>query len=256
MIVAEFIENPKMLSYFAGQKTHWSNFLTLLHLLLIKHGERKFHLASTNKREFKNLCDLADKLELKWKVVTGTSLFEYKKQTTPLPQNISDVLGTTFSGNSLESLLIAKDENALDSLDGSVFSDSNVGKILEYPDCCIDWFVDNRSSDQEELYAFVMEQFPEGANTPVENIIQMMGQVLVPVPESRNRQEKISNHIAESRETMPFIFFHPCDVCIVSASFVPARKLNERYANFAKENYPQLYEIIISEGKKDGKYYR
>jgi hypothetical protein len=99
-----------------------------------------------------------------------------------------------------------------------------------------------------------MEQFPEGANTPVENIIQMMGQVLVPVPESRNRQEKISNHIAESRETMPFIFFQPCDVCIGPSS--PARKLNERYANFTKENYPQLYEIIISEGKKDGKYYR
>jgi hypothetical protein len=254
MIVDEFIENPKMLSYFANQKIDWSNFLTLLHLLLIKHGERKFHLASTNKREFKNLCDLADKLELKWKVVTGTSLFEYQKQATPLPQNIVDAIGTIINGKSTKSLLIAKDKNALDSLEGSIFSDSNVGKILEYPDCCIDWFVDNRSSDQEELYAFVMEQFPEGANTPVENIIQMMGQVLVPVPESRNRQEKISNHIAESRETMPFIFFQPCDVCIGPSS--PARKLNERYANFTKENYPQLYEIIISEGKKDGKYYR
>jgi hypothetical protein len=254
MIVDEFIENPKMLSLFADQKIHWSNFLTLLHLLLIKHGERKFHLVSTNKREFKNLCDLADTLALKWKVVMGTELFEYQKQATPLPQNIVDALGTIINGKSTKSLLIAKDKNALDSLDGSVFSDSNVGKILEYPDCCIDWFVNNQSSDREERYAFVMEYYPELANTPVENIIQMVDECDATIPETRNRIKKILvNHIAESRETMPFIFFQPCDVCIGPSS--PARKLNERYANFAKENYPQLYEIIISEGKKDGKYY-
>ena len=256
MIVDEFIENPKMLSEFADQKIHWSNFLTLLHLLLIKHGERKFHLASTNKRNSKNLRDLADKLELKWKAVTGTSLFEYQKQATPLPQTVIDALSNEVNGTSTEGLLIAKDENALDSLEGSVFSDSNVGKILDYPNCCIDWYVNNRSSDREEAYAYVMEYYSEGANTPVENIIQMMDECDATIPESRNRVEKIFNHIAESRETMPFIFFQPCDVCIVSYSFVPARKLNEKYANFAKENYPQLYEIIISEGKKDGEYYR
>jgi hypothetical protein len=255
MIVDEFIENPKMLSDFADQKIHWSNFLTLLHLLLIKHGERKFHLASTNKRNSKNLRNLADKLELKWKVVTGTELFEYQKQANPLPQNIVDAIGTIINGKSTEGLLIAKDENALVSLDGSTFSDSNVGKFLEYPDCCINWFVNNTSSDREELYAFVMEHYSEGANTPVENIIQMMDQCDATIPETRNRIKKILvNHIVESRETMPFIFFQPCGVCIGPSS--PGRKLNGKYANFAKENYPQLYEIIISEGKKDGKYYR
>ena len=86
MIVDEFVENPKFLSMFADTKIHWGNFLTLLHLLMIKHGERKFHLASTDKREFKNLCSLAGKLELEWKVITGTSLFEYQKQEKPLPQ--------------------------------------------------------------------------------------------------------------------------------------------------------------------------
>jgi hypothetical protein len=256
MIVDKFIENPKMLSLFADQKNHWSNFLTLLHLLLIKHEERKFHLASTNKREFKNLCNLADTLELKWKVVTGTQLFEYQKQATPLPQNIVDAIGTRINGKSTKSLLIAKDKNALDSLDGSVFSDSNVGKILEYPDCCVKWFVNNRSLDHEELYTFVMEHSSEGTIHSVENIIQMMEENEATSPEIENRMRKIFNNIAESRETMPFIFFQPCDICTAPASFLPARKLNEKYANFAKENYPQLYEIIISKGKKDGEYYR
>jgi hypothetical protein len=257
MIVEEFVENPKMLSLFATQKIHWANFLTLLHILLIKHGERKFHLASTNKREKKNLCDLADKLELKWKVITGTSLFEYQKQATPLPQTVIDAFGNKINGTSKDGLLIAKDENALDSLEGSVLSDSNIGKILEYPDCCVEWFVNNQSLGREELYAFVMEHYSEGANTPVENIIQMMSECDADIPETRNRIKKIHvNHIAESRETMPFIFFQPCDICTAPVSFVPARKLNKKYANFAKENYPQLYEIIISEGKNDGERYR
>ena len=254
MIVDEFIENPKMLSGFSNPENHWPDFLALLHLLLVKHGERKFHLASTSKRHSKNLRDLADKLELKWKVVSGTELFEYQKQVTPLPQMVIDAFGNKINGRNTHGLVIAKDENDLDSLEGSVFSDSNTGKILEYPDCCVNWFVNNTSSDWEELYAFVIEQSPEGANTPVENIIQMMDECDGHVPETRNRIKKIRvNHIAESRDTMPFIFFQPCDVCIGPSS--PARKLNEKYANFAKENYPQLYEIIISEGKKEADNY-
>ena len=220
MIVEEFIENPKMLSDFANQKKDWSNFLTLLHLLLVKHGERKFHLASTSKRRSKNLRGLADELELKWKVVSGTELFEYQNQVTPLPQIVIDAFGNKINGRNTHGLVIAKDENALDSLEGSVFSDSNTGKILEYPDCCVNWFVNNTSSGWEEVYAFVMEQSPEGTSTSVEDVIEMMDQNYESdyVHESKKRIKKIRvNHIAESRDTMPFIFFQPCDVCLISA---------------------------------------
>ena len=50
MIVDEFIENPKILSIFAaGQRIHWANFLSLLHLLLIKHGEKKISYSSATR---------------------------------------------------------------------------------------------------------------------------------------------------------------------------------------------------------------
>ena len=45
-----------------------------------------------------------------------------------------------------------------------------------------------------------------------------------------------------------FIFFQPCEACIDPSS--PSRKLNDRYAKFAKEKFPQLYQKIIDEGKK------
>ena len=50
-----------------------------------------------------------------------------------------------------------------------------------------------------------------------------------------------------------FSFNHVMFVLISASS--PARKLNEKYANFAKENYLQLYKIIIAEGKKDADSY-
>ena len=268
MIVDEFIENPKMLSGFSNPENHWPDFLALLHLLLIKHGEKKFHMVSKGEKYSKNLCGLADKLELKCKVVKGTHLFEYQKQVDALeeskiykvnvsvPQIVMDAFGNEINGKSAEGIVIAKDENALDDLDGSVFSHSNVGKILEYPDCCVNWFVNNISSGWEEVYAYLMEQRAVKTYTPIEDVIEMMKQnfEIHSVNKSRERINKILvNHIAESRNTMPFIFFQPCDVCIGPSS--PARKLNEKYANFAKENYPQLYEIIISEGKKEADNY-
>ena len=99
-----------------------------------------------------------------------------------------------------------------------------------------------------------MEHSREGTICSVENMIQMMEENMV-TSRDENRMRKIFNNIAESRETMPFIFFQPCDVCTAPASFLPARKLNEKYANFAKENYPQLYEIIIAKGKEDAGFY-
>ena len=268
MIVDEFIEKPKILSLFANQRIHWANFLALLHLLLIKHGEKKFHMVTKGEKYSKNLCGLADKLELKWKVVKGTQLFEYQKQVDVLeeskiykvdvsvPQIVMDAFGNEINGKSAEGIVIAKDENALDDLEGSVLSHSNVGKILEYPDCCVSWFVNNISSGWEEVYAYLMEQRAVKTYTPIEDVIEMMEQnfEMHHVHQSNKRIEKILiDHIGESRNTMPFIFFQPCDVCIGPSS--PARKLNEKYANFAKENYPQLYKIIIDEGKKDADKY-
>ena len=254
MIVDEFIENPKPLSAFSNPENHWPDFLALLHLLLIKNGEKKFHMLPHEYEYSKNICSLADKLELKWKVVSGSRLFEYQKQVASIPQIVLDVIGNAIDGTSDQELVIAKDECALDDLEGSKFSDSNIGKILEYPDCCVNWFVNNKSSGWEEVYEFVIENTSEGINSPAEPLAEMMCQYNESdhVRSSKKRIDKILvNHIAESRNTMPFIFFQPCDVCIGPSS--PARKLNEKYANFAKENYPQLYKIIIDEGKKDAK---
>jgi hypothetical protein len=256
MTIDEFIENPKPISVFSNPENHWPDYLALLHLLLIKHGEKKYHMTGHGTKPAKNICRLAEKLGLKWRLVCGTSIFEYQKQTVSIPQNILDEFDNAINRKTKE-LVIAKDETLLDKLDGSVFSHSNTGQILEYSECCIKWFNENRSIGYEEVYEFVIDDDYEGTSMPGEELAEMMAQYYESddVHPSKKRIKKIMvNHIAESRKTMPFIFFQPCDVCIGPSS--PARKLNERYANFAKENYPQLYEIIISEGKKDAKAFR
>ena len=44
MIVDEFIENPEPISGFSNPENNWPDYLGLLHLLLIKHGEKKYHM--------------------------------------------------------------------------------------------------------------------------------------------------------------------------------------------------------------------
>ena len=254
MIVDEFIENPEPISGFSNPENNWPDYLALLHLLLIKHGEKKYHMMGYPEKAAKNICNLAEKLGLKWRIVTGTYAFEYQKQAISIPQNILDLFDNARNGQPTEELVIAKDDAALDKLGKPVFSDSNTGKILEYSDCCINWFDENQSVGWEEVYEFVMGRIESEQTEKVEEIAEMMYQYYESdyVKSSRKRIQKILvNHVAESRNTMPFIFFQPCDACIGPSS--PSRKLNDRYARFAKEKFPQLYQKMIDEGKKDAK---
>ena len=254
MIVDEFIENPKPISGFSNPENNWPDYLGLLHLLLIKHGEKKYHMMGYPEESAKNICNLAEKLGLKWRIVSGTYAFDYQKQAISIPQNILDLFDNARNGQPVEELVIAKDDATLDKLGEPVFSHSNTGKILEYSDCCINWFDENKSIGWKEVYEFVMGRIESGQTEKEEEIAEMMAQYYESdyVKSSRKRIKKIVvNHIAESRNTMPFIFFQPCDACIGPSS--PTRKLNDRYANFAKEKFPQLYQKIIDEGKKDAK---
>jgi len=251
MIVDEFIENPEPISGFSNPENNWPDYLALLHLLLIKHGEKKYHMMGYPEKAAKNICNLAEKLGLKWRIVSGTYAFDYQKQAISIPQNILDVFDDAKNGQPAKELVIAKDDATLDKLGEPVFSNSNTGKILEYSECCINWFDENQSMGWEEVYEFVMEN---GQTEKGEELVEMMHQYYESgyVKSSTKRIQKILvNHIAESRNTMPFIFFQPCDVCIGPSS--PSRKLNERYAKFAKEKFPQLYKKIIDEGKNDAK---
>ena len=254
MIVNEFVKNPKPISGFSNPENHWPDYLALLHLLLIKHGEKKYHMMGYPPEAAENIITLADKLGLKWRIVSGTYAFDYLKQAGSIPQNVLDVFDNTKNGQPANELVIAKDEDMLDKLGEPVFSNSNTGKILEYSECCIRWFDENQSTGWEEVYEFIIKNSSAYTSTHVEELAQMMEKYYESynVQDSKRRIQKILvNHVAESRNTMPFIFFQPCDVCIGSSS--PSRKLNEKYANFAKENYPELYKKIIDEGKKDAK---
>lgn len=253
MIVDEFIANPKPISGFSNPENNWPDYLGLLHLLLIKHGMKKYHMVGYPKESGKNICDLAEKLGLKWRIVSGTYAFDYQKQAISIPQNILDLFDNARNGQPAEELVIAKDDATLDKLGEPVFSDSNTGKILEYSDCCINWFDENQSMGWEEVYEFVIEHSSE-ENIPVEQLADLMEKYRESdIVQSSNRRIRkiLVNHIVESRNTMPFIFFQPCEVCIGPSS--PSRKLNDKYAKFAKEKFPQLYKKIIDEGKKDAR---
>ena len=113
------------------------------------------------------------------------------------------------NGQPAKELVIAKDDATLNKLGEPVFSNSGTGKILEYSDCCINWFDENQSVGWEEVYEFVMGRIESEQTEKVEEIVEMMYQYYESdyVKSSRKRIQKILvNHVAESRNTMPFYF--------------------------------------------------
>jgi hypothetical protein len=257
-IIENFIDDPVPLSLFSNPDNPWPDFLALFHLLLIKHGEKKFHLVHNDLEYFESLCNLAKSLDLSWKIVHGKSFHNFEK-STELPEIIKNELKIQKNGKETTVLVIAKDENTINSLENLENSHMNIGKWLEYPICCSKWFEDQQLLGYKEVIEFLMKNQDIENINEVENISEAIEAMEYHfesnvIAASSKRIAKIQrDHIGESRFSMPFIFFQPCDVCIGPSS--PARKLNKRYSDFAKSKYPQLHKLIIEEGKKDAKYY-
>ena len=127
-IIENFIDDPVPLSLFSNPDNPWPDFLALFHLLLIKHGEKKFHLVHNDLEYFESLCNLAKSLDLSWKIVHGKSFHNFEK-STELPEIIKN--GVTGE------LINATDEVSISASKGSVplpeFVVNPVTKDLQTP---------------------------------------------------------------------------------------------------------------------------
>ena len=75
------------------------------------------------------------------------------------------------------------------------------------------------------------------------------------IPELVQRRKKIfPKNMMKVREKFPFVEHQSCDNCVDNVDS-STEKLNETYAEFAEKKYPDLYNLIISESKKEIKKY-
>ncbi len=137
----------------------------------------------------------------------------------------------------------------------AAFTGANIprGHLLEYPDCCISNFVNqktqllvdcmtefymsfssnvlNRDPTDQELEAYCFENYHS------ENVLDY-----------EKRMEDIGKLVEDSRKFFPFISHHACKNCIDDPQSSPSAKLNKTYADFARQIDDTLFKFFNENG--------
>ena len=145
-------------------------------------------------------------------------------------------------------------EKSITELSGVPLTHSGLGTLFEYPKCCVDWFVQSTWEDKEIAYNYVkgLTGYDSMTNDQIINEIDVYAQMeWHNIDELVQRRKKIAlKNNLKVREKFPFVEHQSCDNCVDKVNS-PTEKLNEIYAEFAEKKYPDLYNLIISESKKE-----
>ena len=121
-----------------------------------------------------------------------------------------------------------------------------IGHILEYPDCCINYFVDqktrvlincvtdsfnNSSTTDEQVIEFCLENYQRDSLLSYQKLLK-----------------EFQNHTEESRKLFRFISHQACQNCMDNPQSSPSAILNETYTNFAREIDNKLISYFDKNG--------
>jgi len=245
--VRKFCEEPFQISALSHSENHFYDFLGILHILLVKNYKKKFHITGGNK---KNVLRVSQTLKIYCNQL-NRPFFLDKYQSDIIDKQILDLLIKTKDDDDY-SLAFTMNEKSITELNGVPLTHSGLGTLFEYPECCVQWFVQSTWKDKEIAYNYVKEHRLAATNEELlAGIENFAHHKWMEVPELVQKIKKISlKNNLKVREKFPFVEHQACDSCVDNADS-PTEKLNKIYAKFAKEKYPDLYKLIISESKKE-----
>ena len=250
--IKKFCKKPFPISALSRHpENHFYDFLGMLYILLVKNHEKKFHITGGRKR---NVLRVANDLKIYCNRL-NRPFFLDKYQSKIIDKQILDLLIKTKRNDAYD-LCFAMNEKSITELSGVPLTHSGLGTLFEYPKCCVDWFVQSTWEDKEIAYNYVKEHELASTNEEwIAGIHNYAGEFHEYIPELVQRRKKIfSKNMMKVREKFPFVEHQSCDNCVDKVNS-PTEKLNEIYAEFAEKKYPDLYNLIISESKKEIKKY-
>ena len=122
-----------------------------------------------------------------------------------------------------------------------------IGHILEYPDCCINYFVDQKTrvlidllqlipfndlfTKDEQVIEFCLENYQRYSYPPFQKL-----------------EKEFKNHTAESGKLFRFISHQACQNCMDNPQSSPSAILNKTYANFATQIDNKLFSYFDKNG--------
>ena len=249
--IKKFCKKPFPISALSHPGNHFYDFLGMLYILLVKNHEKKFHITGGRKR---NVLRVANDLKIYCNRL-NRPFFLDKYQSDIIDKQILDLLIKTKENDSPD-LCFAMNEKSITELNGVPLTHSGLGTLFEYPECCVEWFVQSTWEDREIAYNYVKEHGLASTNEEwIAGIHNYAGEWHQDIPELVQRRKKIFlKNMRKVREKFPFVEHQSCDNCVDNVDS-PTEKLNEIYAEFAEKKYPALYNLIKSESKKEIKKY-
>ena len=245
--IKKFCKKPFPISALSHSGNDFYDFLGILHILLVKNHEKKFHITGGRKR---NVLRVANDLKIYCNRL-NRPFFLDKYPSDIIDKQILDLLIKTKENDSPD-LCFAMNEKSITELNGVPLTHSGLGTLFEYPKCCVDWFVQSTWEDKEIAYNYVKEHQWASTNEEwIEGITMTAEKWWPDVKELVQRRKKIAlKNNLKVREKFPFVEHQACDNCVDNVDS-PTEKLSNKYAEFAEKKYPDLHTLIILESKKE-----
>ena len=247
--IKKFCKKPFPISALSHPGNDFYDFLGMLHILLVKNHEKKFHITGGRKR---NVLRVANDLKIYCNRL-NRPFFLDKYQSGIIDKQILDLLIKTKNNDAYD-LCFAMNEKSITDFNGVPLTHSGLGTLFEYPECCVEWFVQSTWEDKEIAYNSVkgLTDYDSMTNDQIVNGIDVYAQMeWHDIDELVQRRKKIAlKNNLKVREKFPFVEHQSCDNCVDNANS-PTEKLNKKYAEFAEKKYPDLHTLIILESKKE-----
>ena len=251
-------------------------FLSKLHLLLVKNGVRKAYFDSItlkNPEHFKD-CQFSDvnsiiiktmgdfvkpqlqSLDNLKKISKKLGLNVYELIQCPLPFHENDVVpqeiikefSATYSNG--RNVWIYLKSNIRKQIIQIIEGKLGVSDFLEYPKCCVDWMTTSKTESLKDCYCLCWNKhlLPPSDESTLEFLRTYFESDYV-----ANNDERIKNieknHLAKTISDYPFVFHQACKSCLENSNS-PTAKLNEKYGKFARLISEEFYQKISNEGKR------
>jgi len=285
-VVKKFIDSPlhisdDVLSGYGDKAKHYRDLVCLLHLLLVKHEEKKGFVFASNGR-LDNTLKICMRLKLLWEKPEFLGLLPVIPKSRKMDEKMADVLVKIIHENYRVSedptnpqfvqqegsfIVCSMDKPFLQKIISDEMNQKKFAKIEEYPKCCVDAFIEREWDDFEILVTLYDQQEIEDRDleindkkfaeymvrslgvsaeiaTKVSWVIKNHGYYPQPHPLIGRNNARLVWSYVQTSEKYPFLIHSACKNCLCNENSLSA-KMNGRFSRFCKNRYPELHESII-----------
>lgn len=237
-VVKEFLESPYPISALgisSGDKDAYYDYLALFHLVLIKKGVKQGFCIPTG---VKNGIKICKELKLSYKKANSTRGIVVGKNNSLSKETTNEIIKKQ-TGKEISDIVAGSNDDIAREYSEKHFDDIMIGKLEEYPDCCVNQFVNNVWGDYESIAEMIGDR-PE----KVDEIIQFRRDSSKS-EKIFERHKKIMLEYAEGRKKFPYVIHQACTECLSKGNNSATGKLNSVWKKICEEEFPELNEEIV-----------